>query len=76
MPGGVSLHNPVNGHGPDRASDERAVGAELKPHKIENTTAFMFETRHVVRTTHWATQSSPMQLDYDAVWAGLEKSDR
>ncbi|MGH6782507.1 MAG: homogentisate 1,2-dioxygenase, partial [Sphingomonadaceae bacterium] len=44
-PGGASLHNCMSGHGPDQASYDGAVKADLKPHKIDNTMAFMFETR-------------------------------
>ncbi len=73
-PGGASLHNQMNGHGPDQASYEKAVAADLKPVKIENTMAFMFETRHVVRPTRWATQTPTMQLDYDEVWTGFAKA--
>ncbi|RZM12490.1 MAG: homogentisate 1,2-dioxygenase, partial [Sphingomonas sp.] len=50
VPGGASLHNQMNGHGPDQAAYEKASTADLKPVKIEGTMAFMFETRHVVRT--------------------------
>ncbi|EQB02864.1 homogentisate 1,2-dioxygenase [Sphingobium quisquiliarum P25] len=74
LPGGGSLHNQMNGHGPDRASYEKAVAADLAPFKIENTMAFMFETRHVIRTTPWAMRTPPMQLDYDAVWANMERA--
>ena len=73
-PGGASLHNQMNGHGPDQASYDRAVAAELKPVKIENTMAFMFETRHVVRPTRWAVETPTMQLDYDAVWSGFARA--
>ncbi|MGI4947559.1 MAG: homogentisate 1,2-dioxygenase [Janthinobacterium lividum] len=73
-PGGASLHNQMNGHGPDQASYEKAVAADLKPVKIENTMAFMFETRHVVRPTRWASEAPTMQLDYDAVWNGFAKA--
>ena len=34
-PGGASLHNCMNGHGPDAATYERAVARELKPEKID-----------------------------------------
>ncbi len=71
-PGGASLHNQMNGHGPDRVSYEKATTADLKPSKIEKSLAFMFETRHVIRTTPWSMQSPSMQLDYDSVWSGLE----
>ncbi|WP_041390266.1 homogentisate 1,2-dioxygenase [Sphingobium chlorophenolicum] len=73
-PGGASLHNQMNGHGPDRASYEKAVAADLQPQKIESTMAFMFETRHVIRTTRWAMQTPSMQSDYDAVWSGIVKA--
>ncbi|MFN3352174.1 MAG: homogentisate 1,2-dioxygenase domain-containing protein, partial [Brevundimonas sp.] len=72
-PGGASLHNCMSGHGPDQASYDKAVQAELKPHKIENTLAFMFETRWVIRPTAWALETPQMQLDYDDVWTGFEK---
>lgn len=73
-PGGASLHNQMNGHGPDQASYDKAVAADLKPHKIDGTMAFMFETRHVVRPTAYAMQAPTMQLDYDAVWDGFAKA--
>jgi homogentisate 1,2-dioxygenase len=74
VPGGASLHNQMNGHGPDQASYEKAVTAELTPRRIDGTMAFMFETRHVVRLTEWATSAPGMQLDYDDVWAGFAKA--
>ena len=67
-PGGASLHNQMNGHGPDRASHEKASTAELQPQKIDGTMAFMFESRWVVRPTRWASETPLMQLDYDQVW--------
>jgi homogentisate 1,2-dioxygenase len=73
-PGGASLHNQMSGHGPDRASYEAAVAADLKPHKIEGTMAFMFESRHVFRPTRWATETPLAQLDYDDCWADFTKA--
>ncbi|PZO77877.1 MAG: homogentisate 1,2-dioxygenase [Sphingomonas hengshuiensis] len=73
-PGGASLHNQMNGHGPDQASYEKAVAADLHPHRIADTMAFMFETRHVVRPTAWAMAAPTMQLDYDDVWTGFAKA--
>ena len=73
-PGGASLHNQMNGHGPDRASYDKAVAAALGPHKIENTMAFMFETRHVIRPTRWAVETPLCQPDYDEAWAGFAKA--
>jgi len=75
QPGGASLHNQMNGHGPDQASYAKAVSAELKPHKLDGTMAFMFETRCPVRLTRWAAEAPTAQLDYDEVWSGFRKAD-
>jgi homogentisate 1,2-dioxygenase len=74
-PGGASLHNCMNGHGPDRESYAKAIAAELKPHKIEGATAFMFESRHVIRPTKWAMETPLLQNDYDDCWLGFAKAD-
>ena len=73
-PGGASLHNQMAGHGPDQASYASAISAELSPHRIDNTMAFMVETRHVFRPTRWATETPLAQLDYDDVWSGFDKA--
>ncbi|MBU2166232.1 MAG: homogentisate 1,2-dioxygenase [Alphaproteobacteria bacterium] len=72
-PGGASLHNRMSGHGPDQATHDAAIRAELKPHKIEGTLAFMFETRAPIRVTKWAQTTPLMQLDYDDCWSGFAK---
>jgi homogentisate 1,2-dioxygenase len=72
VPGGASLHNSFAAHGPDRATFERASEAELQPQKIEDTLAFMFETRLVIRPTRFALESEALQRDYDRCWAGFE----
>ncbi|MDX3909277.1 MAG: homogentisate 1,2-dioxygenase [Sphingobium sp.] len=74
-PGGASLHNQMNSHGPDQASYAKAVSADLKPCKIENMMAFMFETRLPILTTRWANETPTAQLDYDSVWTGFEKAE-
>jgi homogentisate 1,2-dioxygenase len=73
LPGGASLHNCFAPHGPDRTTYERAVAADLKPEKIENTLAFMFETRFAVRPTRFALDTTALQPDYDSCWAGFER---
>ena len=73
-PGGASLHNCMAGHGPDRASYEKAVAADLQPHKIDQTMAFMFESRHVICPTRFATESPLCQLDYDDCWSNFAKA--
>jgi len=71
LPGGGSLHNCMSAHGPDAATFDRASAAELKPHFIGNSLAFMFETRYVVRPTRYAMESPALQPDYDACWDGF-----
>jgi homogentisate 1,2-dioxygenase len=73
LPGGVSIHNCMSAHGPDLATFERASTAELKPHKIEDTLAFMWESRWVWRPTEFAMRSRELQKDYDQVWQGFRK---
>jgi homogentisate 1,2-dioxygenase len=73
-PGGGSLHNCMNAHGPDKASAQAAMSAELKPHKIEDTMAFMFESRLPIRPTPYAMEAPTLQEDYDASWDGFEKA--
>ncbi len=73
-PGGASLHSCMSAHGPDQLSTQNAIAAELRPHKIENTMAFMFETGRVLRPSRHALASPQLQADYDACWAGLAKT--
>jgi homogentisate 1,2-dioxygenase len=61
------------GHGPDAATHERASTADLKPQKIENTLAFMFEARFPIRPTRFALETPALQRDYDTCWDGLPK---
>ncbi|GAN80914.1 homogentisate 1,2-dioxygenase [Acidocella aminolytica] len=72
-PGGMSLHNCMLPHGPDAEAFEKASTAELKPQKLSNTMAFMFETRLPQLLTQYAADLPSLQPDYPACWAGLEK---
>jgi homogentisate 1,2-dioxygenase len=73
-PGGASLHNAMSDHGPDLASYQKAIAADLAAHKIEDTLAFMFESRWVVRPTKFALETCALQADYDACWSGFPKA--
>ncbi|MBV8784461.1 MAG: homogentisate 1,2-dioxygenase [Gammaproteobacteria bacterium] len=76
-PGGASLHNCMSGHGPDAETFARASAADTtQPQRIENTMAFMFETRAVLHPTRYALQSPLLQSGYGAVWHGLQKHFR
>jgi homogentisate 1,2-dioxygenase len=72
-PGGASLHNCMSGHGPDAATFDKASKVALAPHKIEDTLAFMFESRYVIRPTRFALETPQLQKDYLDCWKGLTK---
>ena len=72
-PGGISLHNCMLPHGPDRDAFEGASNAELRPEKLDNTMSFMFETRFPQHLTEFAAREAPMQEEYIEVWNQLEK---
>lgn len=74
LPGGCSLHNCMSGHGPDAETFEKASNAELKPARIGDTMAFMFETRFVCRPTKFALETDLRQPDYYECWQGLKKN--
>ncbi|HEX4062130.1 MAG TPA: homogentisate 1,2-dioxygenase [Streptosporangiaceae bacterium] len=71
LPGGGSLHNSFSSHGPDAETFERASAADLAPQKIDDTLAFMFETRWPVVLTRQAMDAQHRQQAYDDVWRGL-----
>ncbi|MEO5738542.1 MAG: homogentisate 1,2-dioxygenase domain-containing protein, partial [Variovorax sp.] len=50
--------------------------AALAPHRIQDTLAFMFESRHVFRPTAQALAARNLQVDYDAVWQGFTPGNR
>lgn len=73
VPGGMSLHNCMLPHGPDRNAFEGASNAALKAEKLDETMSFMFETRFAQHLTEWAAREAPLQDDYIDCWASLEK---
>ena len=73
LPGGGSLHNCMSGHGPDASTFEAASHAQLAPHKLDKTLAFMFESRWLIRPTQAALSSPQLQSDYRECWQGLKK---
>ena len=74
LPGGASLHNAMSGHGPDRASYDKAVATELAPQYIGDTLAFMFETRFAFAATAAALDGPARDRTYDAAWSGFPKA--
>jgi len=72
-PGGFSLHNMMLPHGPDKTAFDKASAAELKPVKLTNTMAFMFETRFPQQLTQYAAGLAGLQDDYADCWTGLDR---
>jgi len=73
LPGGMSLHNMMLAHGPDKNAFEAASNADLKPVKLENTMSFMFETRFPQHLTTFAATEAPLQDNYIDCWDSLDK---
>lgn len=70
-PGGASLHNCMVPHGPDAEAFEKASAAELKPHKLDDTLAFMFESRWRFVPTAFAINGGALDAQYASCWSGL-----
>jgi homogentisate 1,2-dioxygenase len=70
-PGGMSLHNSMVPHGPDAEAFEKASTAPLAPHKLDDTLAFMFESRWRFHPTAWAINDAPLDKQYLDCWAAL-----
>ena len=71
-PGGASLHNCMVPHGPDEEAFDKASQADLQPQKLDNTLAFMFESRLRFMPTPWALRSPALDPHYADCWAGLK----
>jgi homogentisate 1,2-dioxygenase len=70
-PGGASLHNCMVPHGPDEEAFEKASSVPLAPHKLDNTLAFMFESRWRFHPTEFALRGGALDTSYAECWAGL-----
>lgn len=73
VPGGFSLHNMMLPHGPDKTAFDKASQADLKPVKLTNTMAFMWETRFPQQLTEFAASLASLQENYPDCWTGLDK---
>lgn len=73
VPGGISLHNLMLAHGPDAPGFEKASRVELKPVKLDNTMAFMFETRFPQMLTRYGAELETRQDNYIDCWSDLKK---
>jgi homogentisate 1,2-dioxygenase len=70
-PGGISLHNCMVPHGPDLAAFDKASQAQLQPQKLDNTLAFMFESRWRFHPTEFALNCGAIDRSYANCWDGL-----
>jgi len=73
VPGGMSLHNCMLPHGPDKNAFEEASNSKLKPSKMSGSLAFMLETRFPQHLTAYAAGLETLDEDYAACWDGLDK---
>ena len=58
----------------DKAAYDHATKGELKPVKLTNTLAFMFETRFPQHVTRFAADLETLQEDYADCWTPLDKN--
>ena len=72
-PGGMSLHNMMLPHGPDKNAFEQGSNEPMEPKYLANTMSFMFETRFPQHLTDFAANEAPMQDNYADCWADLSK---
>jgi homogentisate 1,2-dioxygenase len=72
-PGGISLHNSMVPHGPEAAVHARASAAALAPVRIEDTLAFMFESRYPMAVSAGAMAHSARQHEYPDSWQDLPR---
>jgi homogentisate 1,2-dioxygenase len=72
VPGGGSLHNCMSAHGPDAQTFNNASQADLKPQRIDNTLAIMFESSLIYSPTKFAVESGLLQSNYMECWSTLE----
>ena len=70
-PGGASLHNCMVPHGPDAQAHARASQDSLAPQKLQDTLAFMVESRYAFVPTPFALNSPQLDTDYARCWDDL-----
>ncbi len=73
VPGGISLHNMMLPHGPDKNAFEGASNEPMVPNFLANTMSFMFETRFPQHLTEFAANEAPLQDDYVDCWKDMVK---
>jgi homogentisate 1,2-dioxygenase len=59
-------------HGPDAEAFDKASSAPLAPHKLDNTLAFMFESRWRLKPTAFALSGGALDTRYADCWSALQ----
>lgn len=73
--GGATLHSMMTPHGPDAATFERTSTEELKPFKMEQVMAFMFESSFSMAVTKWGEKGcGTLSEDYYKCWQPLKST--
>ena len=72
LPGGFTLHNSMVPHGPDAQAFALASEAELAPHKLDHTLAFMLESRHCFVPSDLALGHVQLDSGYADCWTPLQ----
>lgn len=76
VPGGASLHNRMQPHGPDQHAFALASKVKLEPVFWDKGLAFMFETPYFLKLSKFARQGGHRQLDYPArAWGGFVRAN-
>lgn len=70
--GGISIHNCMTAHGPDKATYEQASKQTLKPEYYKNTLAFMFESMFPWKITEHALHHKTRDQHYTQCWQNLD----
>jgi len=73
-PGGASLHNSMIPHGPDAPAYLEATKRELKPERLINTLAIMFEGRYPMSPTAFASNPQLIDGKYGDCWSNLPRN--
>jgi homogentisate 1,2-dioxygenase len=63
----------MSAHGPDAETCERASNTRLEPRKIEDTMAFMFESRFTLSLSEYALHAAELQPDYYEAWQNIKR---
>ena len=58
-------------YGPDADAFDKATNARLEPRKLDNTLAFMVESRWRLRPTAFALEGGALDASYADCWAPL-----